>query len=75
MPEELPPSRMGASIGTSNNSLQLYYIAAFAPLVLRGACPQCSDQETKQIQRVLSHIQRNYPKEWSKIIQQYATGS
>ncbi|XP_046678397.1 ejaculatory bulb-specific protein 3-like isoform X1 [Homalodisca vitripennis] len=50
-------------------------LKTFAPLVLRGACPQCSDQETKQIQRVLSHIQRNYPKEWSKIIQQYATGS
>ncbi|CAG2057750.1 unnamed protein product [Timema podura] len=43
-----------------------------APLVLRGACPQCTPEETRQIQRTLSHIQRHYPKEWSKIVKQYA---
>ncbi|XP_063225048.1 ejaculatory bulb-specific protein 3-like [Bacillus rossius redtenbacheri] len=47
-------------------------LKTLAPLVLRGACPQCSPDETRQIQRTLSHIQRHYPKEWSKIVQQYA---
>nr|AIX97831.1 chemosensory protein [Cnaphalocrocis medinalis] len=42
-----------------------------APLVLRGACPQCSVQETRQIQRTLAYVQRNYPWEWAKIVRQY----
>ncbi|XP_054000101.1 allergen Tha p 1-like [Hylaeus anthracinus] len=47
-------------------------LKSLAPLVLRGACPQCSPEETRQIKKVLSHIQRTYPKEWSRIVQQYA---
>ncbi|XP_076620595.1 chemosensory protein 2 [Colletes latitarsis] len=47
-------------------------LKSLAPLVLRGFCPQCSPEETRQIKKVLSHIQRTYPKEWSKIVQQYA---
>ncbi|XP_043522693.1 uncharacterized protein LOC122535316 isoform X1 [Frieseomelitta varia] len=47
-------------------------LKSLAPLVLRGSCPQCSPEETRQIKKVLSHIQRTYPKEWSKIVQQYA---
>lgn len=43
-----------------------------APLVLRGSCPQCSNEETRQIKKVLSHIQRSFPKEWNRIVQQYA---
>ncbi|XP_049872161.1 putative odorant-binding protein A10 [Pectinophora gossypiella] len=41
------------------------------PLVLRGTCPQCSAQETYQIRRTLAFIQRNYPREWAKIVRQY----
>ncbi|XP_047121503.1 uncharacterized protein LOC124805103 [Schistocerca piceifrons] len=47
-------------------------LKTLAPLVLRGACPTCTPEETRQIQRTLSHIQRNYPKEWSKLVKQYA---
>ncbi|KAG6461373.1 hypothetical protein O3G_MSEX012587 [Manduca sexta] len=47
-------------------------LKTLAPLVLRGACPQCSPQETKQIQRTLSYVQRNYPQQWAKIVRQYA---
>ncbi|KAK3919533.1 Putative odorant-binding protein A10 [Frankliniella fusca] len=47
-------------------------LKTLAPLVLRGACPQCSPQETRQIQKVLSHVQRNYPREWSKLLREYA---
>ncbi|XP_063383414.1 ejaculatory bulb-specific protein 3-like [Cydia fagiglandana] len=47
-------------------------LKTLAPLVLRGACPQCSPQETKQIQRTLSYVQRNFPAEWAKIVRQYA---
>lgn len=42
------------------------------PLVLMGSCPQCSANEVRQIQKVLAHIQKNYPAEWSKVIQQYS---
>ncbi|XP_044736504.1 ejaculatory bulb-specific protein 3-like [Chrysoperla carnea] len=47
-------------------------LKSLAPLVLRGSCPQCSPSETKQIKKVLAHVQRNYPKEWNKVVQQYA---
>ncbi|CAH0553567.1 unnamed protein product [Brassicogethes aeneus] len=47
-------------------------LKSLAPLVLRGSCPQCTPQETKQIRKVLSFIQVNYPKEWNKVLQQYS---
>ncbi|BES88222.1 chemosensory protein [Nesidiocoris tenuis] len=47
-------------------------LRTYAPLVLRGACPKCSPNEVRQIQQVLTHIQRHYPKEWAKILKQYA---
>ncbi|XP_050667145.1 uncharacterized protein LOC126966898 [Leptidea sinapis] len=47
-------------------------LKTLAPLVLRGACPQCTPQETKQIQRTLSYVQRNFPQQWAKIVKQYA---
>ncbi|CAG4943514.1 unnamed protein product [Parnassius apollo] len=42
-----------------------------APLVLRGPCPQCTAQETRQIRRILAYVQRNYPREWARIIRQH----
>ncbi|CAK1542192.1 unnamed protein product [Leptosia nina] len=47
-------------------------LKTLAPLVLRGACPQCTPQETKQIQRTLSYVQRNFPQQWTKIVRQYS---
>ncbi|CAH1373931.1 ejaculatory bulb-specific protein 3-like isoform X1 [Tenebrio molitor] len=47
-------------------------LKSLAPLVLRGSCPQCTPQEKRQIQKVLAYVQKNYPKEWNKILQQYA---
>ncbi|CAH2267279.1 ejaculatory bulb-specific protein 3-like isoform X1 [Pararge aegeria] len=47
-------------------------LKTLAPLVLRGACPQCSSQETQQIQRTLSYVQRNYPQQWAKLVRQYS---
>ncbi|XP_024869332.1 ejaculatory bulb-specific protein 3-like [Temnothorax curvispinosus] len=47
-------------------------LKSLVPLVLRGSCPQCSTEETRQIKKVLSHIQRSFPKEWNRIVQQYA---
>ncbi|CAH1721144.1 ejaculatory bulb-specific protein 3 [Aphis gossypii] len=49
-------------------------IKAHAPLVLRGMCVKCSQSEIKQIQRVMSHIQKNYPKEYTKMLKQYQSG-
>ncbi|XP_066603034.1 putative odorant-binding protein A10 [Prorops nasuta] len=46
-------------------------LKSLVPLVLRGSCPQCSPEETRQIKKVLSHIQAKFPKEWSKVLQQY----
>ncbi|CAH2049290.1 unnamed protein product, partial [Iphiclides podalirius] len=47
-------------------------LKTLAPLVLRGACPQCTPQETKQIQRTLAYVQRNFPQQWAKIVRQYS---
>nr|AQN78399.1 chemosensory protein 5 [Meteorus pulchricornis] len=48
-------------------------LKSLAPLVLRGSCPQCSKDESRQIKKVLAHVQRTFPKEeWTKIIKQYA---
>ncbi|XP_044258879.1 ejaculatory bulb-specific protein 3-like [Tribolium madens] len=47
-------------------------LKSLAPLVLRGSCPQCTPQEMKQIQKVLAFVQKNYPKEWNKLLHQYA---
>ncbi|XP_011169733.1 ejaculatory bulb-specific protein 3 [Solenopsis invicta] len=46
-------------------------LKSLVPLVLRGSCPQCSPEEIRQIKKVLSHIQRSFPKEWNRIVQQY----
>ncbi|XP_050293651.1 ejaculatory bulb-specific protein 3-like [Anthonomus grandis grandis] len=47
-------------------------LKSLAPLVLRGSCPQCTDQEQKQIKKVLAYVQVNFPKEWSKMLKTYA---
>ncbi|XP_043279157.1 putative odorant-binding protein A10 [Venturia canescens] len=47
-------------------------LKSLAPLILRGSCPQCSPDETRQIKKVIAHIQRVYPKEWAKVVKQYA---
>nr|UTE95282.1 chemosensory protein 7 [Agrilus zanthoxylumi] len=49
-------------------------LKSLAPLVLRGTCPQCTPSEMRQIQKVLAHVQKNYPKEWGRILQQYSSG-
>ncbi|CAH2049288.1 unnamed protein product, partial [Iphiclides podalirius] len=46
-------------------------LRTLAPLVLRGACPQCSEIEAEQIRRTLAYVQRNYPWEWAKIVRQH----
>nr|QPZ89241.1 chemosensory protein 9 [Dendroctonus adjunctus] len=47
-------------------------LKSLAPLVLRGSCPQCTEQEKKQIKKVLAYVQVNFPKEWNKMLQTYA---
>jgi len=54
--------------------IYIFLFLAHAPLVLRGMCVKCSQSEIKQIQRVMSHIQKNYPKEYTKILKQYQSG-
>lgn len=49
-------------------------LKSLAPLVLRGSCPQCTEKEQKQIKKVLAYVQVNFPKEWNKMLQQYASG-
>ncbi|KAK4881906.1 hypothetical protein RN001_005225 [Aquatica leii] len=49
-------------------------LKSLAPLVLHGSCPQCTPQELRQIQTVLAHVQKKFPKEWNKIIRQYGSG-
>ncbi|VEN44359.1 unnamed protein product [Callosobruchus maculatus] len=47
-------------------------LKSLAPLVLQGSCGQCSPQEQRQIRKVLSYMQVNFPKEWNKILKQYS---
>nr|AWT23370.1 CSP6 [Hycleus phaleratus] len=47
-------------------------LKSLAPLVLRGNCPNCTQQELRQVQKILAFVQKNYPKEWNKVLQQYA---
>ncbi|KAL1506618.1 hypothetical protein ABEB36_005945 [Hypothenemus hampei] len=49
-------------------------LKSLAPLVLRGSCPQCTEQEKKQIKKVMAYVQVNFPKEWNKMLQTYASG-
>ncbi|KAK6633445.1 hypothetical protein RUM44_004052 [Polyplax serrata] len=46
-------------------------LRTLAPLVVRGSCPQCTPTEMRQIQKVLLHMQRNFPKEWARIVRTY----
>ncbi|XP_059487422.1 putative odorant-binding protein A10 [Neocloeon triangulifer] len=48
-------------------------LKALAPLVIKNICFQCTPQEKRQIQMVVSHIQRNYPAEWAKIVRQFGS--
>ncbi|CAG9859425.1 unnamed protein product [Phyllotreta striolata] len=47
-------------------------LKSLAPLVLQGSCSQCTEQEQRQIRKVLGYMQVNFPKEWNKILRQYA---
>ncbi|XP_043466441.1 putative odorant-binding protein A10 [Leptopilina heterotoma] len=46
-------------------------LKSLAPLVLRGSCPQCTQEEATYIRKVLAHVQREYPIEWARLIQKY----
>ncbi|XP_065337792.1 putative odorant-binding protein A10 isoform X1 [Cloeon dipterum] len=48
-------------------------LKALAPLVIKNICFQCTPVEKRQIQKVVSHIQRNHPAEWSKIVRQFGS--
>ena len=42
-----------------------------APDILRGLCPPpCDNCKKKQIQKVMSTIAKNYPREWNQMVQQ-----
>ncbi|KAJ8953143.1 hypothetical protein NQ318_017170, partial [Aromia moschata] len=47
-------------------------IKSLAPLVLQGSCGQCTPQELRQIRKVLSYMQVNFPKEWNRVLKQYS---
>lgn len=42
-----------------------------APEILRGQCPGCSRTVHNQIRRVISHVQRNFPVEWSEVTRRF----
>ncbi|KAJ8981344.1 hypothetical protein NQ317_015985, partial [Molorchus minor] len=47
-------------------------LKSLAPLVLQGSCGQCTPQELRQIRKVLSYMQVNFPKEWNRVLKQYS---
>jgi len=42
-----------------------------APEIVRGQCPGCSKKVHGQIRRVISHVQRNFPQEWSEVVRRF----
>jgi len=42
-----------------------------APEIVRGRCPGCSKKVHGQIRRVISHVQRNFPQEWSEVTRRF----
>ncbi|OXA64659.1 ejaculatory bulb-specific protein 3 [Folsomia candida] len=42
-----------------------------APEIVRGQCPGCSKKLHGQIRRVISHVQRNFPQEWSEVVRRF----
>ncbi|ODN03807.1 Ejaculatory bulb-specific protein 3 [Orchesella cincta] len=42
-----------------------------APEILRGQCPGCSRTVHNQIRKVISHVQRNFPVEWSEVTRRF----
>jgi len=42
-----------------------------APEIVRGQCPGCSRKVHQQIRRVISHVQRNFPHEWSEVTRRF----
>nr|ALR72525.1 chemosensory protein 11 [Colaphellus bowringi] len=47
-------------------------LKSLAPLVIQGSCSQCTPQEQRQVRKVLSYMQVNFPKEWNKVLKQYS---
>jgi hypothetical protein len=42
-----------------------------APEIVRGQCPGCSKKVHGQIRKVISHVQRNFPVEWSEVVRRF----
>lgn len=42
------------------------------PSLIRGQCPGCSQQQFQQAMRVMNHVSRQYPAEYSRIYSTYA---
>jgi hypothetical protein len=42
-----------------------------APEIVRGQCPGCSRKVHNQIRRVISHVQRHFPQEWSEVTRRF----
>jgi len=42
-----------------------------APEIVRGQCPGCSRKVHNQIRKVISHVQRNFPQEWSEVTRRF----
>jgi len=42
-----------------------------APEILRGQCPGCSRTVHNQIRKVISHVQRHFPQEWSDLTSRF----
>jgi len=41
------------------------------PEVLRGQCPGCDRNVKTQVRRVMSHVQRNFPQQWSEVMNRF----
>ncbi|CAG7835917.1 unnamed protein product [Allacma fusca] len=47
------------------------HLKRMAPEILRGHCPGCDRASKTNMRRVISHVQRNFPKEWSEVMNRF----
>ena len=62
---------MGKAGRPGEKVLLSFVFSGMAPDILRGLCPPpCDNCKKKQIQKVMSTIAKNYPREWNQMVQQ-----
>jgi len=47
------------------------HLKRLVPEVLRGHCPGCDRNVQTQVRRVITHVQRNFPQQWTEVVNRF----